>query len=81
MNKYPTLPKSFFLISEPTCPSGYSHMGQLSDGRTCYASPGTSVSASTNTCPKPTEDLLRKPWMPSTPYEVDWFRRAFGLIK
>jgi hypothetical protein len=56
-------------------------MGQLSDGRTCYASSGISVSASTNTCPKPSDDLLRKPWMPATPYEVDWFRRAFGLIK
>jgi hypothetical protein len=64
--------------NKPTCPSGYNHMGQLSDGRTCYGSPGSAVSFSTDTCPSPLQDLIRKSWIPSTPYEADWFRRVAG---
>jgi hypothetical protein len=56
-------------------------MGQLSDGRTCYGSPGSAVSFSTDTCPSPLQDLIRKSWIPSTPYEADWFRRVAGYTK
>ena len=53
-------------------------MGQLSDGRTCYGNPGSAVAAAVNNCPSPTQDLLRKQWIPQTPYEADRFRRKAG---
>jgi hypothetical protein len=75
---FPTQFKTLTKLSEPTCPNGYDHMGQLSDGRTCYGSPVTAVASATNTCPNPTQDLLRKQWIPQTPYEADRFRRTAG---
>ena len=34
--------------------------------------------SATNTCPEPQLDLLRKQWIPATPYAIDWFRRMTG---
>lgn len=74
---------NFQFILGPSCPSGYSIMGQVSDGRTCFGSPPTVtlVGSSTSTCPVPTMDLLRSRWIPTTPYADDWFRRSVGYEK
>lgn len=64
---------------EPSCPTGYAHMGQVSDGRTCFGTPvTTAVSSSVDTCPATLIDLLRSRWIPNSSFAVDRFRRLSG---
>jgi len=68
------------LWQAPDCPTGYSYIGQLSDGRTCHGTPTSSTGDfDAATCDSP-DDLQRKRWTPNTPYEVDRFRREYGWV-
>ena len=66
------------LWTAPDCPEDYFYVGQLSDGRTCHAvlESGEGNFIETATCEVDT-DVLREKYTPTTPYQLDRFRRFF----
>ena len=71
--------KAFICLwTAPDCPEDYFYVGQLSDGRTCHAvlESGEGNFFETATCEVAT-DVLREKYTPSTPYQLDRFRRFF----
>ena len=71
--------KQFFCLWKAyQCPQGYHYLSQLSNGRTCHASPATSKGPFEEaTCDTTGDKALRSPWMPKNAYEMDLFRRKF----
>jgi hypothetical protein len=65
------------MFTAHSCPSGYSYVGQVSDGRTCHgiitSGEGDFDSAS---CASD-NDFQRTKYTPDSSYKIDRFRREF----
>ena len=63
-----------FPFVEPTCPTGYHHLGRMSDGRTCFAVVDNAQAVLGNDMCDAAEDDTRSPYLPSSPFRANQIR-------